>query len=294
MGEFKTSSHLTAGFVGGLASAVLLQPLDLLKTRLQQSPGSKLMDTVRGLKSPLELWRGTLPSALRTSLGASMYLTCLGRMRASLANYSQPDRGYSSELPKLSSQANLATGAVARGLVGFITMPITVVKVRFESSLYHYKSLAEVVKALYVEKGTRGFFYGYGVTLTRDAPYAGLYVLFYEQCKDLLNGLFPAGDSQRTITTSAALNSMSAVSAAIAATTVTSPFDTVKTRVQLNPEKYKSFLTAIRLIMKEESFMSLFSGLSLRLTRKALSSGVSWCIYEELVRLNAFKAKPSL
>lgn len=293
MGEFKTTSHLTAGFFGGLTSAVMLQPLDLLKTRLQQAPGSTLIGTIRGLKSPLELWRGTLPSALRTSLGASMYLTCLGKMRASLAPKIARDHGYSSDLPKLSSQMNLATGAVARGLVGFITMPITVVKVRFESSVYNYKTMGEAVRALYRESGVRGFFYGYGVTLTRDAPYAGLYVLFYERCKDILNRLFPAapGD-KRSISTSTALNSVSAIAAASAATTVTSPFDTIKTRVQLEPAKYKSFLVALRLILKDEGFSKLFSGLSLRLARKALSSGVSWGIYEELVRLRAFSGRP--
>ena len=34
-----------------------------------------------------------------------------------------------------------------------------------------------------------GLFYGYGATVIRDAPYAGLYVLFYERWKLLLSGI---------------------------------------------------------------------------------------------------------
>lgn len=282
--KFKTSSHLYAGFLGGLTSAVCLQPLDLLKTRMQQSSSQSLVSTVKGMASPLELWRGTLPSAIRTSVGASLYLTTLGKMRSVLAANSPKLDGYSSELPRLSMQLNLATGAVARGLVGFITMPITVIKVRYESSFYHYRSLADAVRSMYREGGIRLFFAGYGVTITRDAPYAGLYVLFYEKCKDFLNVLVPAHNNSRSTTMSAALNSSAAAISASLATTVTAPFDTIKTRVQLEPAKYKSFGPALRIIYRESGFFSLFDGLGLRLSRKALSAGVSWCIYEELVR----------
>ena len=36
-GELKAWNHLSSGALSGLTSAVILQPLDLLKTRLQQA-----------------------------------------------------------------------------------------------------------------------------------------------------------------------------------------------------------------------------------------------------------------
>lgn len=38
-GKLKATHHLSSGALSGFTSAVILQPLDLLKTRLQQSYG---------------------------------------------------------------------------------------------------------------------------------------------------------------------------------------------------------------------------------------------------------------
>ena len=62
-------------------------------------------------------------------------------------------------------------------------MPITVLKVRYESSLYAYSSLTSASADILRREGWRGFFAGYGATAIRDAPYAGIYVVFYERCK---------------------------------------------------------------------------------------------------------------
>lgn len=283
--EFRPRSHIYAGFMGGLVSSVALQPLDLIKTRLQQTHGLRISVAIREAASMGQLWRGTLPSAIRTSLGASIYMTSLGKLRSLAAGRATASDGkYSSLLPQISMPANLLAGSAARAAVGLVMMPITVVKVRFESSTYSYGTMREAFRSIWRTEGLRGFFSGYGATISRDAPYAGLYMLFYEQAKQTLNNLFPASGDTRGSTSAASVNLNAAVIASVAATTITAPFDTVKTRVQLQPAHYKSFIHGTRLVLLEHGFMTLFDGLSLRLFRKALSSGISWCLYEELVR----------
>lgn len=288
----KAASHLYAGFIGGLSSSVLLQPLDLLKTRVQQSKERTILNSLREIRDVKALWRGTLPSAIRTSCGGALYFATLNTVRTEIAVYkarkAHADGTYvsvknSSSLPKLAMQENLLSGAFVRGAVGFVTMPITVIKVRFESSLYQYGSILDAVRNIYQSQGISGFFKGYGATFVRDAPYAGLYVLFYENQKDIFNRMFPSTGA-RSSTTAAVINSGSAVVAASLATTSTSPFDTVKTRIQLEPAKYRTFLSTAVQIARHDGVLGLFDGLSLRLSRKALSSGIGWCIYEELVR----------
>lgn len=290
------SSHLAAGFVSGLTSSVLLQPLDLLKTRVQQSKATTLTSAIKDLDSVQGLWRGTLPSAIRTSVGSALYLTTLNATRTYIAQSTVRQNEIStrsSALPKLSMQANLLSGAAVRGLVGIVTMPVTVVKVRYESSIFHYTSLLHAVRDIQAKHGMAGFFKGWGVTFLRDSPNAGLYVLFYEQSKDILCRLL--GTTSMTedskspkklmkTSTSAIINSASAVLSASMATTITGPFDTIKTRVQLDPVKYNSVWKTIKIILQEEGVKGLFDGVSLRLARKAMSAGISWCIYEELVR----------
>lgn len=197
---------------------------------------------------------------------------------------------YSSSLPKLSNLANLTTGAIARASAGFVLMPMTIIKVRYESNLYKYKSIAGAGTDILKTEGFRGFFSGFGATAIRDAPYAGLYVLFYEQLKkrlSLLSQRVPVGGEiagSMKGSTSAYINFGSGVLAAGLATAITNPFDAIKTRIQLQPKEYPNMLYAARKMVRVEGVQSLFHGLALRMSRKALSSALAWTLYEELNR----------
>lgn len=297
-----TTIHLLSGGSAGLVSALTLQPLDLLKTRLQQQQKenvgyrTSVVKEIRKLARIRDLWRGVLPSTLRTSVGAGLYFTILSRSRQHLAllKVSGDQTSSTSVLPKLSHIENLASGFVARALVGFFTMPITVIKTRFESSVYSYNSMYESFQGIYSDgavgskKGSvKNFFKGTVATLARDCPYAGLYVLFYEGFK---NDVFPTIFRplfQDEAVFAGVSNSASAIAAASVATAITAPFDAIKTRLQLStsPSGTASIGQVTRQLMKElGGARNLFSGLSLRLGRKALSAGISWCIYEELLK----------
>ncbi|KAL6251875.1 hypothetical protein RBB50_002085 [Rhinocladiella similis] len=311
--------HFLAGLTSGVSSAVLLQPADLLKTRVQQSRSSSLVPVLKSILSgphPVAgLWRGTLPSALRTGFGSALYFTSLNSLRQVLANTTNasaaaaggngttpsspiPLRKSSSVLPKLSNTQNLITGASARVFAGFVLMPVTVIKVRYESDLYAYKSIASASRSIYASEGLKGFFSGFGATAVRDAPYAGLYVVFYEACKTRLNKLLsPPGTvdgvgadadadgrgRHASFASSATINASSGVAAAGLATSFTNPFDAVKTRLQLMPGKYRNMAHAVRIMLQEDGVKSFFDGLGLRMGRKALSSALAWTVYEELI-----------
>lgn len=287
-----TSTHLVGGFFGGLSSSVTLQPLDLLKTRIQQNKNATLLTVLRQIDNPLSLWRGTLTSAMRTSTGSALYLSCLNLMRTTLAKDRGPSAASpnSSNLPQLTTYENLLAGALARGFVGYLTMPFTILKVRYESTLYNYSSIREATRDVYRSYGIKGFFRGFGPTSLRDAPYSGLYVLLYEKAKLAVPLILPRKlisheqNGKFTSTTSATVNALSAISSASLATSITAPFDTIKTRMQLEPNRFTGFFKTFTIIVKQESTLKLFSGLSMRLTRKALSAGIAWGIYEELIK----------
>ncbi|KAL4959643.1 putative mitochondrial carrier protein [Aspergillus stella-maris] len=292
----KTTFHFGAGLLSGLTSSILLQPADLLKTRVQQSGHhASLLSTVKTiLSSPnpvRNLWRGTLPSALRTGFGSALYFTSLNTLRQSLATppailaSSASTISSSSALPKLSNTANLATGAAARVAAGFVMMPVTVLKVRYESDYYAYRSLVTAGRDIVRTEGVRGLFAGFGATAARDAPYAGLYVLFYEQLKRYLASATTATSTspETKTTSSSSINFLSGGLAAGIATAITNPFDAVKTRLQLMPGKYGNMMRAVRLMIHEDGVRSLFGGLGLRIGRKALSSALAWTVYEELI-----------
>lgn len=298
-----TAVHLLSGGTAGLISAVTLQPFDLLKTRLQQQQKevtgyrTTIGRELRKLTNVKDLWRGVLPSAVRTTLGAGLYFTILSESRGYLARLkatTEPgrDERLLSVLPKLSHFENLTTGFVVRAFVGVLTMPITIIKTRFESSMYNYNSMYEGFESIYMDGGhrlPRNFFKGTLATLARDCPYAGLYVLFYEGFK---NELFPVVLSPFKHDLGAYMaglnNSVAAILAASVATTITAPFDAIKTRLQLNyvSGNPPSIAQVTRhLVLEPGGVKNLFNGLSLRLGRKGLSAGISWCIYEELIKI---------
>jgi solute carrier family 25 protein 38 len=80
------------------------------------------------------------------------------------------------------------------------------------------------------------------------------------------------------------INFISSVMAAGLGTTVTNPFDAIKTRLQLMPGRYANMVQAGKRMVMEEGVGSLFDGLGIRIARKAMSSALAWTVYEELIR----------
>ncbi|CAG8439854.1 6853_t:CDS:2 [Diversispora eburnea] len=236
---------------------------------------SGAMSEVIGKETIFGLWRGTIPTILRNVPGTSLYFFTLSEIRSFFSRRHQTTLiSPGSSLPILSNKENLVAGAIARGSVGFIMMPITVVKVRYESNLYNYKSIWNALTTIVKCEGIKGLYYGYGATVIRDAPYAGTYLLFYEH---------------RTSISAPIVHMTSAMIAGFSATTVTHPFDKLKTRIQLKPREYPNFFRGALKVLRDEGFWGFFDGLSLRLGRKVMQAAIGWTLYEELVTL--FKRK---
>ena len=93
---------LGVGGTAGLASCVLLQPMDLLKTRMQQertvgqAPLSAMKRLVRAYKSVVDtsgyrgLWRGTVPTIARNVPGVAAYFYTLNQLRWFVAKWQIP------------------------------------------------------------------------------------------------------------------------------------------------------------------------------------------------------------
>lgn len=77
----------------------------------------------------------------------------------------------------------------------------------------------------------------------------------------------------------------SAVVAGVMATAVTHPFDVLRVRIQLFPNKYRNMWVASKSILKEEGPSVLLRGISPRLIRKTLSAAITWTLYEELIKI---------
>lgn len=294
------SQQLASGALSGLATTISLQPFDLLKTRMQQGglPVSKhgrahastilaiSRDVVRanGWKG---LWRGTAASLYRNVPGVAMYMSSLTQLRTFMAKApyfatlqtKQRKNGSHSVLPTLTSTGNMVAGAIARVGIGFILNPFSVLKARFESNMYQYQSVGEGMR-LMLKSGPSELFRGFLASAMRDAPYAGVFLVFYEHIKRDASQVFGA----ETAVQSSAVHAFSAASAGALATISTQPFDVIKTRIQVRPEgQYHSLAGTVKNILLERGPLGFFDGASLRMSRKVLSSAIGWVVYEAVL-----------
>ena len=229
----------------------------------QQQQTASLWKTSRTIvqqESIFALWKGTWPTILRNVPGSGLYFFTLNQLRS---------RGKQTGLK--SHWINLSSGVIARVAVGYIMMPITVIKVKMEGKK-EKSSLLETTRGILKQHGIRGLFAGFGATAMRDAPFAGIYVFFYEYLKSLVSIQHPL------------VNMASGLASGCAATWFTQPFDMMKTKIQLDPLKYKHMWSAGSLIVKEEGFIGFFKGSLPRVMRKSFSSAISWTVYEEFIK----------
>ncbi|KAJ7762733.1 solute carrier family 25 member 38 [Mycena maculata] len=299
--------QLFSGALSGFASTVCLQPFDLLKTRLQQGDGrttarqrklrrntTTLLRTTQQIIASqgfIGLWRGRFDFCNWLSLfhvhvrnvpGVALYMTSLTQLRSVMAAspyfsaVCSSDSRNASVLPKLTSQGNLIAGATTRVAVGFLLNPFSVLKARYESNMYAYKSLTGAFLSI-ARLGPSELFRGFFASSLRDAPYAGIFVVLYEGIKrQSASILQPTSDAQSTV-----MHTVSAASAGAIATMATHPFDVIKTKVQVRSEdRYHGFQRTARTIWAQRGLAGFFDGASLRMSRKILSSAIGWAVYE--------------
>lgn len=55
-----------------------------------------------------------------------------------------------------------------------------------QSGRYGYESIYVALRSIYRSEGPRGLFSGLTATLLRDAPFSGIYLMFYTQTKNIV------------------------------------------------------------------------------------------------------------
>ncbi|KAG0665599.1 hypothetical protein C6P46_006382 [Rhodotorula mucilaginosa] len=210
---------------------------------------------------------------------------------------------------KLTPIGDLLVGSTARTAVGFALTPFTLLKTLSESTLSMAQSAATssssspsasssspagtstvrpqaaaprppstftALRTLYSSGGLRSLWRGAVPTALRDAPGAGLFIVFYERGQRLLG---MRGDKGK----GAVGGGLAGASASLASTLLTTPFDLLKTRRQLDPAQYKSLWQSVKLVYAQSGILGFWEGGGLRVVRKAGSAGIGWAVYEAFV-----------
>lgn len=167
---------------------------------------------------------------------------------------------------------------------GAALIPVTVVKTRFESGVYNYNGVSTALKEIYKTEGLKGMTCGLIPTLFRDAPFSGLYLMFYTQCK----GILP--EELLSSPYASPLHFTCGVTAGILASVVTQPADVLKTKMQLYPSKFNGLWSVIVYVHGKYGMRGYFKGMVPRMLRRTLMAAMAWTVYERITKSIGLKS----
>ncbi|GLI71715.1 hypothetical protein VaNZ11_017013 [Volvox africanus] len=236
-------SNVGAAMSGGISraiAAVLLCPVTVVKTRMEY-----VADVVKPANSG-----GTA-----------------GPITASISSAGASTGG--------ASTARAAAGAaVSTSGVGPVAAACS------STAVPRYRDTFHALSAIMRAEGVRGLFRGLWPTVLTNAPYSGLYYMFYTRLKE---GLSAEGRPQVLV------NFSSGVAAAVAATLLTQPADVVRTRMQLGLGAAAAEAASLgawatlREAVRYQGPAALMTGAAPRILKRTTQTALVWTLYEELV-----------
>ncbi|KAI9819797.1 MAG: hypothetical protein M1832_003872 [Thelocarpon impressellum] len=314
----KSWPHLVAGASGGMVTALLTSPLDVLRTRLQSDfyspptsrPSAPPPSPYHRLRAPLretfailsaiqrvEGWRG-----LFRGLGPNL----TGVVPASAIKFYTYGncKRIASEYLNLSKDA-VAVHIIAAATAGIVTStatnPIWLIKTRLqldksssEGVQRRYKNSLDCFAQTIRQEGIRGLYRGLSASYLGAAE-TTLHLVLYEQMKIVLSSSpRQRGDGKPTAWERAqdwlGLGGAAGASKIIAGL-IAYPHEVMRTRLRQVPveangrAKYRGLVHCFRTIWREEGFVALYGGLTPHLLRAVPAAAITLGVYEGVLRV---------
>ncbi|KAL4960305.1 putative mitochondrial carrier protein (Rim2) [Aspergillus stella-maris] len=314
-------THLVAGAAGGMVTALLTSPLDVLRTRLQsdyyraqlktnaplQHAHASLARTfIRHFSETFEIlfsihrtegWR-SLFRGLGPSLTGVVPATAI-----KFYAYGNCKRLYPElfGLDKDATSTHALSAATAGVVTGTATNPIWLVKTRLQLDRAQtnsdgttrppqYRNSYDCVKQVIRTEGVKGLYRGLA------ASYLGviettLHLASYERIKVMVAHHYDRkGKTQDSEVAQGLIMSGAAGVSKLIAVLIAYPHEVLRTRLRQAPmangrQKYTGVMQCLRLMIKEEGFAALYGGLTAHMIRTVPSAAITLGTYELVLKL---------
>ena len=202
------------------------------------------------------------------------YFTMYEQLKVMLTDLRQSRLPASSSQSPAPSWVSLTAGGLARLLAVSLVSPLELVRTKMQSQKMPWSQVIRCVRDLVATQGVWGLWNGYTATLLRDVPFSALYWPLYESTRDTLRRWAAIRERRSLYTLTVQENSflINFVSGALAgsvASTITLPFDVIKTIKQIEmgekimkvSSQTRTNITIARELIADQGVRSLFSGL---------------------------------
>lgn len=284
-----SAHHFALGSIAGAFGAFMVYPIDLVKTRMQNQRGQVGQQLYKNSIDCFQkvirnegfrgLYSGVLPQLVGVAPEKAIKLTVNDLVRGSFTD---------KQSGSIALWAEIMAGASAGGCQVVFTNPLEIVKIRLQVQGEAMKAAAregeQVSKrsAMWIVRnlGVVGLYKGASACLLRDMPFSAIYFPFYSHLK---KDFF--GESPQKKLGIAQLLTAGAI-AGMPAAYLTTPFDVIKTRLQVESRKgdtqYTSLRHCAKTVFKEEGFKAFFKGGPARVLRSSPQFGFTLAGYEVL------------
>ncbi|XP_078435359.1 mitochondrial substrate carrier family protein [Wolffia australiana] len=277
-----------SGSMGGIVEACCLQPIDVIKTRLQLDRSGNYRgilhcgNTVCQTEGVRALWKGLTPFATHLTLKYALRMGSNALFQSVLKD---------SETGFISHRARIMSGFGAGVLEALIIVtPFEVVKIRLQQQkglsqeLLKYKGPVHCARTILREEGVLGLWAGAAPTVMRNGTNQAV-MFTAKHAIDVVLWDKHEGDG-RVLQPWQSM--VSGFLAGTAGPVCTGPFDVVKTRLMAQnrsdpgPTKYSGMVHAIRTIHAEEGLRALWKGLLPRLMRIPPGQAIMWAVADQV------------
>lgn len=317
--------HFVAGGVGGMAGAVVTCPFDLVKTRLQSdvyqslykskaiyNAGTVTQKSINYIAQAGIHFRetfGILGNVYRqegfTSLFKGLGPNLVGVIPARSINfftYGTTKDIYSKYFNNGQEAAwiHLMAAATAGWATSTATNPIWMIKTRLQldkaGERKQYKNSWDCIRSILKNEGIRGMYKGLSASYLGSVESILQWIL-YEQMKRVIKerSIEKFGYDEKHKGVSEKIKewcqrSGSAGLAKFVASIITYPHEVVRTRLRQAPlengkPKYTGLIQSFKVIVKEEGFISMYSGLTPHLMRTVPNSIIMFGTWEVVIKL---------
>lgn len=282
----KGGVHAVSGSVAGMFSKTVLQPMDLVKTRMQVGRYAGVGAAMRGVYAEggaRAFATGLTPNLIGSGAAWGVYFytysTAKGHFRARL--------GLEDPHAELPAAYNFVSAASAGTLTVFATNPIWMVKTRLQvqpaDGAARYRGVADAFRRIVAEEGVGALYRGIGPALSLVSNGALQFVV-YERLRGLVRARLGGDESSLK---SPHFLAMGAAAKSVSAT-ATYPLQVVRSRQYQQRGAGEPPLTArqiVRQVFRQHGVRGFYSGLVPQLCKSAPSSALTFFGYEMVLRV---------
>jgi solute carrier family 25 oxoglutarate transporter 11 len=252
------------GGAAAISASCVTHPLDVLKVRMLLYGELR-----RGMYPRLAMARDVYVQggmrAFYTGLSAAVLRQALfSTTRFGLFDHLKQTWGKET-LPK-----RLASTLAAGGLAAAVSCPADVALVRMQSGKWQYRHVVHALHTMHVREGILSWYRGVGPLVLRGMLVTSAQFTVYEALSRELKGRVPAVVG----------TGLSGAGAALAATLLSVPVDTVKSRY-MNSRKYQGSFDCLIQCCRTEGLRGLYKGFVPAYARSAPQVTLMWVFYEQ-------------